>query len=293
VKFAWLAAGAAFCVLLGLLIRLLPMEYIFTDSGVQLSSVDAYYYQICTDQNITIYQSSISDKSSTASISANMWPATYPPIFSTILSTISQFTGIDTKTVAAVLPVIIFLFCIPVFGYISWLLFNNKMITALAVGLYCIMPGELLFRTMLGNGEQHCIEILLMLLCIMAILMIQKSKSAAEAITALILWVLVSWVYLQIWLGAIIIMVILAVYLLLYYFIHAPNNILRITIPIAVTMVVVIAIVLKGELLFYMFGIDYLSLYNEGMPLFFTQGRFDLATPWNYFGITLYFAIIG
>ncbi len=273
---------------------IIPFQYTFTNNGVQLNTVDAYYMVRYADTfpDIPKWDYFINYPSGTPPISQLVFPI--------MIALASRILGVDTLTVDAILPPFFMVFILlGVFG-ISKILFKSNLVALITVFLLTIIPGEIMYRTMLGAGDYHCLEILLLTTTILCLFLAIKHRNDIKWLIAFSFCTLLAvFDYISVWAGGYIGLFIVGVFLYLvalvkmklwqvlvitwvvlgvgvsYYFINTPmfihfwNNFVKIFIPNIFTVV------------------------DEEMPLFFTSGRFDFVPMWNYFGVIFYLFLFG
>ena len=159
-----IAAAAIFAIINRIVI---PFKNVFTDYGIILNTPDAYcmvrYAEMLPYTGLD-YFANFPDGA------AGLQQVVYP----IIIKAFSIITG-DYFITAAILPIIFFAIAAIALHQIAKLLFNDR-IAAMSLFIFCILPGEILTRTMLGAGDYHCLEIMLVALILATIILLCKTK---------------------------------------------------------------------------------------------------------------------
>lgn len=166
-----------------MLIRVVPAyDSVFDEDTIKYTSSDAYYHMHLVDNMVYNYPQS-----------TNFYPYLEYPIgftqepsfYSKMITTIVMIVSLGKPTqhiidmVGVYFPVILAsLAVIPVF-FIGKLLFN-KWAGLLAAGLFAILPGEILGRSILGATDQHIAEVLFSTTAVLFLIMAIKSSIKNE-----------------------------------------------------------------------------------------------------------------
>ena len=279
--------GLAFAAVTRIVI---PFGRVFTDYGIILNTPDAYcmvryadtmpYYQVWD------YFSGF--PKGIASLSQVVFPG--------ILNALSCVFNTSSTMVAAILPVILFFLTVFAVYQIGQALFAGRA-GAISVFIFCLLPGEILNRTMLGAGDYHCWELFLVTnIMMLIILAIKEREDQLYQITLAVFALVLMIVYWFSWQGAPLVPFILIITIGIYLFFRLCSNNLERTIFIIVA--VTLGLVLYIWSLPYqpspgIFVIDLSQNITEDYPLFFTAGQFDLNTMMAYFGVTFYIVLFG
>lgn len=273
----------------------LPFDYIFTNNGVRLNTVDAYYQvryaEIDTQVNTDYYLN---------------YPGGFGHnnirwVFPLLIKHTAYLFNISTLASAAILPPILFILALFPIGLISWLLFKSKIITFLSIFIVSICSGGIFHRTMLGAGDYHCWEILLLsTLMLCTFMMVKYHSKIIPFVLSLFCGLVVFSIYYLSWQGALIYLFILAIFIYTCLIKVMPCKYTKLAIGLVVPFVAVgTLLTFSGYLdnyvssFVHLFSIDLEYTITEGMSLFFTFGKFDLSPAWHSFGITFYIALIG
>ena len=138
----------------------IPWQSTFTPFGILLNTPDAYvmihYADLCPNFPAWDWYTNFPVGIETSHYEA----------FASIIAIIGKIFNMPNMIVGALLPVVLFfLTLIPVY-FTARTLFD-KTVALGSVVLFCLLPGELLERTMLGAADYHCLEILLLSLTMM------------------------------------------------------------------------------------------------------------------------------
>ena len=280
-----LISGIAFAILTRFV---LPFEHVFTPGGIQLNTPDAY---------IMVRYADMLPYSIQWDWYSN-WPTGQQPfhylVFSFLIWISAKIMQVSTLTAGAVLPPVIFLLALVPVYYTARMLFD-RTIAAGSVFALCLLPGEILQRTMLGAADYHCWEVLLLcsiLAC--AIAAIQRHSWFMVFATAAI-----SAIYLFSWQGAPIILLILALACLIALFLKL-DYIGRSAMTFGLVAIIGLCCNIAPVYLPYLhsnflglFSINLLRPTVEAQSFLFTSGQFDLSVMLTYFGLTFWIALIG
>lgn len=234
----------------GLIIRLLPLQYVFGDV-IRFNSVDAYYYVI----------------------GYGKW---------------GEFIGLfpDRYIAAVVLPVIFSLINIVVVYFIAKQLFNDKKISIISTVILSIMSGEYLVRTSLGAGDTHALEILLLSTAILFTIMIIRSNHRILYIVPLLV---VIYLYALVWQGWLLVLFIMLMAVCLkllitaqkwYYYIlfigalWIGADMLRFYLPEFASSALSV------------FTWNTTNTIYEAQPLFIQNGQFTISPLFSNFGLS-------
>jgi len=269
----------------------LPWAQVFQD-GVQFNTVDAYVMVRFADTFANF-----------GSIDYFMY---YPEgasriiVFPAVIAIFSKIIGVSNNVGAALLPPLLFLLTlIPV--YIIGRVLFNRWVAIGTVVLFCLLPGEILNRTMLGAADYHCWEIFLvanimMLVILAAYYYKNKIDLFFYSVGALGLMV----IYWYSWSGSLWLVFILAVCLTIWVFLNTKSPVLLSMFLFGGLGIVAGVYFISPEaanryisLGISVFTVNIAETTTEYMSLFFSFGKFDLNTSWLYFGITFYLVLIG
>ena len=279
-----IAAAAIFAVINRIVI---PFKNVFTDYGIILNTPDAYcmvrYAEMLPYTGLD-YFANFPDGA------AGLQQIIYP----IIIKVFSIITG-DYFIAAALLPVIFFAIAAIALHDIAKLLFNDR-IAAMSLFIFCILPGEILTRTMLGAGDYHCLEIMLVTLILATIILLCKTKPSLFTQIGLIyiITVLIA-LYWFSWAGALMIIAIILAALLVYVFLNYVKHWLVEIAYIAAIIGLTWTFVNSG--LYHMtcgiFTINLTEPIIEAQSFFFTNGQFDISTMMAYYGLSFYVVLFG
>jgi asparagine N-glycosylation enzyme membrane subunit Stt3 len=270
----------------------LPWAQVFGGS-VLLNTPDAYIMVRYADcwPDIPSYDYFM-DFPQGSNVLITVWPSA--------IAMFARIIGVSNMISAAVLPPILFLFTlIPV--YIIGRTLFNKWVGVGAVAIFCLLPGEILNRTMLGAADYHAWEIFLVSnIMMLVIIAAENYKRPIDlffySVGAIGLWVL----YWYSWVGSVWLLFVLGVCLTIWVVLNTRK-------PVLLGMYMLGGLgMLAGALLispertkFYalqflnIFTVNLSNVVTEEFPVFFSYGKFDLNTIWLYFGITFYIVLIG
>lgn len=277
----------------------LPASNVFDPWGVKLNTVDAYwqvrYADLSPDFPVRDYYLNFPE--------GNRQPFTIAYPF--IIRSVADGLNISTKMAAAWIPPFLFLLSLIPFYLFVRKIFNSK-VALIAFTVYCLIPGQLLNRTMLGGADYHALEILLLTTILYFVACtIKESRFDAKILSA---WIAVGvfMIYLLSWQGAPLIAFILGLYVIalvaaaykkVWKVVESPYG------PVLVLLVGCAALIpflaienLAGKAWQYftgMFIVQPAELINEASSLIFTNGRFDISIIWNEYGIAFFIALIG
>lgn len=270
----------------------LPFPYVF-NNGVQLNTVDAYIMVRYADcwPNIPSHDYFI-DYPAGAGVGSVVWPS--------VIAIFGRIFNIDNMIAAAILPVILFLLTlIPL--YIVGRTLYGHWVGIGAVGIFCLLPGEILNRTMLGAADYHAWEIWLstniMAMVICAAYNYHKYIDLFSfSVGALLLWIL----YWYSWAGALWLIFIVVVYITILIFVNTRNPVyMGMYLLGGLGLVACVYLLYPTLTQFYaneaakIFTVNIAQTVTEEMPIFFSFGKFDLNTSWLYFGVVFYIALVG
>lgn len=280
-------------IALAILFRVvLPFGNVFND-GVQLNTPDGYLMVRYADcwPDIPKYDYFL-DYPVGSNVSITVWP--------TVIAIVARLTGMTNMESAAVLPPLLFLLTLIPLYVIGRTLFN-KWVAVGAVAIFCLLPGELLNRTMLGAADYHAWEIFLVAnVMTLVILAIYNRKDVvhcvAYSVSAAVLWL----VYWASWPGALWLVFVLGIAFVVWLYVTTKKRVLWILYTAVLVWIVgMVFYFMPGKAMFYlnemvkMFSLNLGATVTEEMSLFFSFGKFDLNTSWLYFGVTFYFVLVG
>jgi len=280
-------------IALAILFRVvLPFGNVFSD-GVQLNTPDGYLMVRYADMWPDIPQIDyFQDYPNGVNVNIKVWPS--------VIALTARLTGMTNMESAAVLPPLLFLLTLVPLYIIARTLFNRKVAVG-SVAVFCLLPGELLNRTMLGAADYHAWELCLASYAMMfVILAIYNREDIVHLFTyslvSLIIWVL----YFNSWPGALWLVFVMGICLTLYVYLHKKDIALWISYGAIVGVALTAALVFYPDITkFYlnemvkMFSLNLGATVTEEMSLFFSFGKFDLNTSWLYFGVCFYFVLVG
>lgn len=280
-------SGIAFAIVTRII---LPWAQTFTPAGVVLNTPDAYmmlryadtfpspmawdyfaYFPVGTQgfQNVTW----------------SMFAAIFARVF-----------NIGNDTALAVLPPAMFFLT----AWFTWVIADrifDRLTAAGAVFILCLLPGEILNRTMLGAGDYHCWEIMLVSCIIMLAVLFIQADSPVRKILLAVAVALVSAVYWTSWDGAPVILLIFTgtLYVCIALWL---NNIVKDRLLLALLVCGALALPVLADFPFAGKALAVLTPQisegtTEAMPLFFTDGKLDLGIIMGYFGVTFYIMLLG
>lgn len=262
----------------------LPYDNVFTDHGVQLNTVDAYYMvryaEISPLYNVPDYYINYPK--------GNFQIETMFP--DTIAITADSF-GIDVIATAAWLPPILLLLTLPMVYVIARILFKDYRIALLSCFILVILPGEFMYRTCLGAGDRHCLEIFIFTTVMMFSLLAvrQFTIDISYAIMYIMVASILAIVYTIAWLGGVMIIPIIAIFLISLALVKWYNK-WQIWAGIGYlgTMVLINPTVMNIIRL-----LPFNDTAMETQPLFYTEGMFDMSTMVMWYGITFFVLLVG
>lgn len=279
-----IAAAAIFAIINRIVI---PFKNVFTDYGVILNTPDAYcmvrYAEMLPYTGLD-YFANFPDGA------AGLQQIVYP----IVIKAFSLIIG-DYFITAALLPVIFFAIAAIALHYMAKLLFNGR-IAAISLFIFCILPGEILTRTMLGAGDYHCLEIMFVALILATIILLCKTKPSLFTQIGLIIYVtaLIA-LYWFSWAGALMIISIISAALLVYVFLNYVKHWLAKAVYIAAIIGLVWAFINSGlyRMIYDIFTINLEEPIIEAQSFFFTGGQFDITTMMAYYGLAFYIVLFG
>lgn len=277
-------AGAAFAFVSRIV---LPWFQTFTADGVNLNTPDAYVMLRYADT----FPYPISQDAFThfplgsPAFGYTVWP---------MLAAVSaRMCHLDNITMLAILPPVAF-FLAGWYIYTATRRLYGSLTAAGAFFTLCLLPGEILNRTMLGAGDYHCWEILLVS-CIMslAVQAIQESSVTGKVLMPIGITVACA-IYWLSWAGAPVVLLIFALAAYAWLMLSAPKH--RILTTLAGIALAAGLMVMNPGLARSAASVLVPNLTEgttEAMPLFFTDGQIDLGIIMGYFGVTFYIMLLG
>ena len=278
-----IAAAAIFAIINRIVI---PFKNVFTDYGVILNTPDAYcmvrYAEMLPYTGLD-YFANFPDGA------AGLQQIVYP----IVIKAFSSITG-DYFIAAALLPVIFFAIAAIALHDMAKLLFNGR-IAAISLFIFCILPGEILTRTMLGAGDYHCLEIMLVALILTTIILLCKTKPSLFTQIGLIYVTALIALYWFSWLGALMIIAVILAALLVYIFLNYVKHWLAKAAYIAAIIGLIWAFINSGlyRMTYGIFTINLAEPIIEAQSFFFTGGQFDITTMMAYYGLAFYIVLFG
>jgi asparagine N-glycosylation enzyme membrane subunit Stt3 len=270
----------------------LPWAQVFGD-GVRFNTVDAYIMVRYADcwPDIPVYDY-FSNYPIGNSVEIFVWPS--------VIAIVAKILGVTNNVSAAVLPPILFLLTLIPLYMMSRVLFN-KWVALGSVVLFCLLPGELLNRTMLGAADYHAWEIFLVTnIMMMVVLAARNYKNKIDLSFYTLGAVGLMALYWFSWQGALWLIFIFVICLTIWVLFNTRSPVLLMMYMLGslgvlsgIYLINPSAVEQYWELFCHMFIPNISATTTETMPLFFSFGKFDLNTSWLYFGITFYLTLIG
>jgi len=223
----WIPLSLSLCFTTSLLLRILPPYHqIFTDLGVKFAMNDAYYHMRLVDNlaynfpHFSFYDPYFVFPGTTVIGGAHF--------FDWLVASIVWVIGMGSPTQVTIdmvgvylPPILAALLVIPVY-FIGKSVFN-KWVGIVAALLMAILPGEFLGRSILGAADHHVAEVLFSTTAIMFFILAIKSGSTKWTRMFTILAGVFLGVYLLTWLGGLLFLLIIILFLV----IHIISNHLR------------------------------------------------------------------
>ena len=216
----WVLIALVLGITTSLLLRIfLPYNQIFTDLGVKFALNDAYYHMRIVDNLVYNFPHfSFYDP-------YFVFPGTTviggTHFFDWFVACIAWMSGLGTPTQvtidtvgAFIPPILAALLVIPVY-FIGKTIFN-KWVGVIAALLIAILPGEFLGRSILGATDHHVAEVLFSTTAIMFFLLAIKATTTKATRLFVILAGLTLGVYLLTWLGGLLFILIICVFLVIH-----------------------------------------------------------------------------
>lgn len=279
-----IATAAIFAIINRIVI---PFKNVFTDYGIILNTPDAYcmvrYAEMLPYTGLD-YFANFPDGA------AGLQQIIYP----IIIKVFSIITG-DYFIAAALLPVIFFAITAIALHSTAELLFNDR-IAAMSLFIFCILPGEILTRTMLGAGDYHCLEIMLVTLILATIILLCKTKpSLFTQIGLIYITAVLIALYWFSWAGALMIIAIISATLLIYVFLNYVKHLPAKVVYIAAIIGLIWTFINTGlyRMTNDIFTINLAEPIIETQSFFFTGGQFDITTMMAYYGLAFYIVLFG
>ena len=178
-----------------------PWGVVFKDGGVVFTEVDPYYYMRLADTIIRHWQSNVADPYMMGMVnqSSNV-------VFAWLLSVISTGNPAWLDATAAFVPAVCGVALVVVVYLLGKKLFGLWAGVVGAV-MVCTVQGYMLARTSLGFVDHHCLEILLSMGVLCAIVYALKGKAWVAIIAGLLLGA-----YIIIWSGSPLLLMALCIY---------------------------------------------------------------------------------
>jgi asparagine N-glycosylation enzyme membrane subunit Stt3 len=270
-------------VLIAIIFRIiLPFGNVFTEDGVLFNTVDAYHFiRYAEIPNIPVHDFYLN------------YPAGINPptqmLFSQLIKFVSDVFRIDVLTASAWIPPILFLLSLIPFYFMVRKIFNNK-IALISFALICIIPGQLLHRTMLGAADHHCLEIFLLSLILCYLVFFIKDKGIVLKIADGVVVIGACYLYGMTWSGA---FLLLGISVLIILGVLIRYNKYVGFVGIGMVSFISIVLWLSKPTIFRAFSININETVVEELPLLFAGGKFDLTVIWGEYGIGFFVALIG
>ena len=233
--------GLIFVAIFGIALSLriwLPYDGVFTDDWVRFSGNDPWYHLRLVQNLLQHFPDRIAFDTYTLYPYGEAVP--FAPFYDWLVGFVAWIVGLGhpsehtIETVAAYFPAVLgALVTIPVF-FIGKELFNRK-VGLLAAALIAVLPGEFLFRSLLGFSDHHIAEVLFSTTAILFLIMtLKRAKAAAisfehirrrdwRTIRKPLLYVLLTGIalgiYLLSWAGGLLLVLIIFVFIILQYII--------------------------------------------------------------------------
>jgi len=215
----WILLSLVACFATSLLLRILPPYHqIFTDLGIKFALSDAYYHMRLIDNlvynfpHFSYYDPYFVFPGTTVIGGAHF--------FDWLVASIVWLMGLGSPTQATIdlagiylPPILAALLVIPVY-FIGRLVFN-KWVGVIGALLVAILPGEFLGRSILGATDHHVAEVLFSTTAIMFFVLALKSSSTKWTRVFAILAGVFLGVYLLTWLGGLLFILIIILFLVI------------------------------------------------------------------------------
>lgn len=252
--------------------------------GIQINTVDAYCILRYADiwPNIPQHDFYLNYPDGQAPMSQMFWIV--------MIASVAKVFHLDVTTSGAILPPVLFLLTlIPVY-IIARILFKDKLVATVSIFLLAIMPGELLNRTMIGAADYHCLEIFLTSMILMfALLAIEFRDSKGKLVIYVTSAFIFALAYAATWQGAPLVLLIMLIFLAIWHYRR--------------WQIWVAGAVAAGAFLYFVphaiekvssfFIPNMYSMASEALPLFFSNGHFDISAMIVYFSIAYFLALFG
>ncbi len=301
----WIIIGLMLILILAFSLRvLLPWDTVFTKDGIRFLEVDTYSHMRAIDwltHNNTLSVNTIDPYISYPDIGG---------INATLLDKIIDFIffvfggKVSSDTIAAFTPPVLAMLTTLVVFFLASTLTNNG-IGLLSAGIYAIIPGESMQRSLLGFTDHHILEVLLVTMSFLFLILAIKNISKIRLyIIYFILFCTSLYLYYLTWQGAYIYFAIIMgciVGFTIYGFVKKQD---RLSLPFLSILIIFI--------LFTLLNLPYVmdklsSLYGYTSSLFayaksLLHGSFALASEedrltlqaiWGNFGLCFFIAIAG
>jgi len=215
----WIPLSLAVCFTISLLLRILPpYDQVFTDLGIKFALNDAYYHMRLIDNlvynfpHFSYYDPYFVFPGTTVIGGAHF--------FDWLVASIVWVAGLGSPTQATIdivgvylPPVLAALLVIPVY-FIGKSVFN-KWVGIVATLLIAILPGEFLGRSILGAADHHVAEVLFSTTTIMFFILALKATTTRwMRVFAMLAGVFLG-VYLLTWLGGLLFILIISLFLVI------------------------------------------------------------------------------
>jgi len=215
----WIPISLAVCFTISLLLRILPpYNQIFTDLGVKFALSDAYYHMRLIDNLVynfpyfSYYDPYFVLPGTTVIGGAHF--------FDWLIASIVWLVGLGSPTQATIdlvgiylPPILAALLVIPVY-FVGKSVFN-KWVGIVAALLIAILPGEFLGRSILGATDHHVAEVLFSTTAVMFLILALKSSATRWTRVFAILAGVFLGVYLLTWLGGLLFILIVVLFLVI------------------------------------------------------------------------------
>jgi len=263
---------------------IIPWNDTFTPFGIVLNTPDAYCMLRYADAFPNIIKWDNFSNYPIGSVALkSIWPV--------IVAVIARLFSTSNLIVLMVLPPILFFGTLCFVYQIAKRLFS-ELIAAGAVFILCLLPGEILNRTMLGAGDYHCWEIFLVTLIMMLIFTAINNHGLTRwsYLFPILAWMTVYWYS---WAGALMLPFIFVAALFAFLWLAIYTNWKKRT----GLLLAFLGLVLLAWRIFpstqSIFAVDFTQTIAEAYPLLWTQGHFDISVFMAYFNVTFYIVLIG
>jgi len=255
----WVLITLVLCFSASLLLRILPSyNQIFTDLGIKFALNDAYYHMRLIDNLVYNFPQLSTYDPYLVFPGITVIGGTH--FFDWLVAGVIWVVGLGSPTQATIdtvgvyfPPVLAALAVIPVY-FIGKTIFN-KWVGVIAALLIAILPGEFLGRSILGATDHHVAEVLFSTTAIMFFLLAVKATTTRATRLFTVLAGLTLNIYLLTWLGGLLFVLIICLFLVIQIIINhlqgeSSTRIAAITTSIfSITLIMNYSILLPKEIL--------------------------------------------